>query len=131
MKLLLDTHTLIWVITNSAKLPEKIKTIVNNKNNIIYVSVASLWEIEIKHLKKAELMPYDAKSILRAIERSDFELIDVKKDYILGLEPIVNQSIHSDPFDHLLISMAKNDDLTLITHDSKVKEYKDVDVIAY
>lgn len=131
MKLLLDTHTLIWVITNSSKLPEKIKSIVNDKNNIIYVSVASIWEIEIKHIKKAESMPYDAKSILRSIECSDFELIDIKKDYILELQSIINQNIHSDPFDHILLSMAKNDNLTLVTHDSNMKDYKDVGIISY
>ena len=131
MKLLLDTHTLIWVITNSSKLPEKIKSIVNDKNNIIYVSVASIWEIEIKHIKKAESMPYDAKSILRSIECSDFELIDIKKDYILELQSIINQNIHSDPFDHILLSMAKNDNLTLVAHDSNMKDYKDVGIISY
>ena len=131
MKLLLDTHTLIWVITNSSKLPEKIKSIVNDKNNIIYVSVASLWEIEIKHLKKAESMPYDVKSILKSIECSDFELIDIKKDYILELQSIIDQNIHSDPFDHILLSMAKNDNLTLVTHDSNIRDYKDVGIISY
>ena len=102
-----------------------------DKNNIIYVSVASIWEIEIKHIKKAESMPYDAKSILRSIECSDFELIDIKKDYILELQSIINQNIHSDPFDHILLSMAKNDNLTLVTHDSNMKDYKDVGIISY
>ena len=76
-------------------------------------------------------MPYDAKSILRCIECSDFELVDVKKEDISELKSIISQNVHSDPFDHILLSMAKKEALTIVTHDSNIKEYKDVEILSY
>ena len=131
MEVLLDTCTLLWAINDQDKIPENIKEIINDYDNDIFVSTASLWEIEIKHLKNSELMPYDSVSVFNAIIESDFKLINVRDEYVMELGNIVKQRIHNDPFDHLLLAMAKEEKMTLITHDEFISQYKGIDIINF
>ena len=131
MELLLDTHTLLWVISGSDKLPEKIKNLINNYDNKIFVSMVSLWEIEIKHALKPDLMPISAEDVYNSLTVSDFHLLSVRTEYIVGLLEIIKQNIHKDPFDHLLLSMANDENMTLVTHDDNIQKYHDVSIISY
>ncbi len=56
MKLLLDTHILLWAISNDMRLPEKARKLIEDETNEIYYSVISLWEVEIKHLAYPDAM---------------------------------------------------------------------------
>ena len=58
MKILLDTHILLWVLSNDAKLSEKARKLVENEENEIYYSIVSLWEVELKRLAHPEAMPH-------------------------------------------------------------------------
>ena len=131
MDYLLDTCTLLWAINNSDNLPKNIKSIIDDYDNDILVSQASLWEIAIKHQKNPELMPYSEKDILNIIFRSGFILIDIRDENIITLPEIMKQNIHKDPFDHMLLSVAKNEEAYLITHDENIKLYKEVKILGY
>lgn len=61
MNLLLDTHMLIWTFLDSEKLPTFVRNLIADYQNIIYFSMASMWEVEIKHIKNPVQMPYGAE----------------------------------------------------------------------
>ena len=131
MDVLLDTCTLLWAMHSQNRLPDNIKNIINDTKNDVFISNTSIWEIELKHLKNKELMPYDSKDVLNAINDSDFRIINLRNEYIMGLKDIVDQHIHNDPFDHLILSMAKDEKMKLITHDEMMKKYKGIDILGF
>ena len=63
MKVLLDTHILLWALSNDLRLPEKARKLIENENNEIYYSIISLWEVEIKHLTHPDAMSVSAEQI--------------------------------------------------------------------
>ena len=68
MNLLLDTHVVIWFITDDKKLPQKIKSIIENIDNSVFISLASLWELAIKHSLKKLKLKSDLKEIFQLIQ---------------------------------------------------------------
>lgn len=131
MKLLLDTHTLLWTLSNDNKI-ESVKDIINNLANEIYVSTASLWEIEIKHNLRPDSMPFSAKEIVNIINNfTDFIILPVDQNSICFLDTIIQQGIHKDPFDHLLLATAFSNQLKLLTHDEKISQYEGIDLLKY
>ena len=131
MRVLLDTHTLLWILFNPTNIDEKVIDIVTNYKNDICVSVVSLWEIEIKHLKRPDTMPYSAKEIKSAIEKAGFRLFPIRSEHIDKLSFIIEQKIHQDPFDHLLLSTSLYEQCALLTHDKEVRNYRGVMIIDY
>ncbi len=130
MDILLDTHVLIWSLFDDDKLPIYVKEIIENPNNDIFYSVASLWEIEIKHQKHPELMPYSMKQIFNVIiGGTDFDVVGITPEYLLSLGDVIKEDIHSDPFDHMLISTAKCMKAKLITHNKTIEKYHNVDAL--
>ena len=130
MDILLDTHTLIWALLDDDKMSQTIKNLIDNPSNDIFFSVASLWEIEIKHAKHPQLMPYSMKQIYNVIlGKTDFIMLDIRPEYLVYLSEIINENIHNDPFDHLIISMAKSEKMKLITHDAMICKYQGIDVV--
>ena len=61
MKILLDTHILLWAISNDSKLPEMARKLIENEENEIYYSIVSLWEVELKRLAHPTAMPVSAE----------------------------------------------------------------------
>lgn len=126
MNILLDTHILIWALTDSPKLPQKAAEIILDPKNDIYISVLSLWEIEIKRLLKPDLLPITAKSVADFSEQAGFKTLPLKKDCIFQLQNLVRSETeppHKDPFDRTLICQAIAEDMFFLTHDSLVKGY--------
>lgn len=121
MNLLIDTHAVIWFITEDRQLPQKIKALIEDPENDCFVSIASLWEIGIKHsLGKLDLK-VNLKKIFELIELSGLSVIPITTTHIL-----TNTTLdfhHRDPFDRLLIAQAKSEGLTLVTKDEMFKEY--------
>ena len=131
MKILLDTHVIIWALEDSPRLPLYIREMIIDETNEIYVSSISLWEIAIKHQKNPNLMPYNEKDILNVILRSGFILLDIRDENIISLPEIMKQNIHKDPFDHMLLAIAMNENATLLSHDSILKSYTGIKVVTY
>ncbi len=116
---LIDTHILIWCLLDNSKLSKKVFEILNDEFNEIYVSVASLLEIELKRSKgKLELPSY---RIAEAATEMGFNIINITADHIATMREL--EFKHGDPFDRTLISQAKYENLKLITSDKKICEY--------
>ncbi|RLA69197.1 MAG: PIN domain nuclease [Epsilonproteobacteria bacterium] len=123
-KYLLDTHIFLWWLSDADKLERKVFDIISDTSNKIYVSSASIWEIAIKEaLGKLEVNA-DLDS---AIEANGF--IELKISAICANATKKLEQIHRDPFDRILIAQAINGDMTLITVDGYIVQYKSVKVL--
>ena len=132
MDYILDTHTLLWTLFNPSKLPENIIKIISNENNGIYYSAASLWEIELKHVKKPQMMEKSAKEIYEIIMQfTDFVCLPVGAEEIMKLGILMDEKIHEDPYDHIIMSTALWNDMTLITHDEMISKYRNLNIIYF
>lgn len=127
MKILLDTHVLLWALSN--KVNERISDILNDRNNTIYVSFASVWEIEIKHKKNPKLMPISGAQLLDSIIKSDYQFLNIKYQHFTKLSEAMKMDIHSDPFDLAIIAAAMSEKLTLMSHDRLVAKYPNLFLI--
>ena len=122
MRILLDTHVILWALEDSPRLPLSIRETIMEEANEIYVSVISLWEIAIKHKKQPEMMPYTAEEIRNYCQRAGYIFLSLNLDNIQMYEKN-DLSSHLDPFDQILVCQSACHGMRLITHDVKLKEY--------
>lgn len=121
MRFLIDTHAAIWFITEDKQLPQGLKSLIADASNECFVSIASLWEIGIKHsLGKLDLKS-DLKRIFELIDETGFTLLPITTKHILT--NAILDFHHRDPFDRLIIAQAKSERLTLISKDEAFKDY--------
>lgn len=118
---LIDTEILIWGMEKSPKLSVKIKALLENTENQIFVSAASVWEIVIKKAKGRLKTPDDLEG---GIKEAGFKFLPIGISHVLGVGKLPNFKDHKDPFDRVLISQAKAENLILITSDPKILRYK-------
>lgn len=71
MNLLLDTHIIVWTVTNSTELPPAARTLLENPENIVYYSVASIWEIAVKHAAHPDDFPYTGRQLAKVQATSE------------------------------------------------------------
>ena len=118
MKLLLDTHTLFWAVSKPKKLSEDARAAIASEENVVFVSLASLWEIQIKEsIGKLDLPPGFFKGLIPA----GFEILAISLPHIETLRGLPLH--HRDPFDRMLIAQAKSEQLTLATRDEEIAKY--------
>jgi PIN domain nuclease of toxin-antitoxin system len=121
MKLLLDTHVLLWYLDNNPKLPESWKYSIEDRHNSIAVSIASLWEIAIKvSLGKLELQD-DLATIEYILRQQDIAFLHIRTPHLLQLLKLPFH--HRDPFDRLIIAQAQVEQLTLVSDDGMFTDY--------
>jgi PIN domain nuclease of toxin-antitoxin system len=125
MKYLLDTHVLLWWLTEPEKIHTKAKKIIRDKANEIYVSSASCWEMAIKKSIGRLTLPHN---ILETIAHEGFHILSIHPEECLGIADL--PMVHTDPFDRLLVMQAKLYDLVIITRDGKISEYPVITVDA-
>lgn len=126
MKVLLDTHIIMWALSNDERLPREAEKIISRKENEIYYSTASVWEITIKHLKHPEHMPVSGKELSGYCRQAGYQELPVRDEYVYMLESLrrrVDAPRHKDPFDCLLIAQAKAEGMIFVTHDSLIPYY--------
>ncbi|MDU1341916.1 MAG: type II toxin-antitoxin system VapC family toxin [Veillonella sp.] len=128
MNILLDTHYLLWSILGDDSLSKEASDMIMNSNNNIYYSILSLWEIEIKHLKRPMYMPIDAAMVEDSCTGAGFTLLPILVPHVLALSTLhrdENAKAHKDPFDRLLIAQAKTSDMIFLTHDELLPDYNE------
>ena len=122
MKLLLDTHVILWALEDSPRLPLYIRELIREESNEIYVSAVSLLEIAIKHKKQPEALPYTASQIRTYCQRAGFIFLSLSLDSIQTYEQY-DFSNHLDLFDQMLVAQSACNNMRLLTHDDKLKTY--------
>lgn len=122
MQVLLDTHALIWFFSGNAKLSDTARNLIEDINNIKYISVASAWEMAIKQSKgKLSLsVPLD-DYIREKTKLEDFQLLEIKLSHLKIISQL--HFYHSDPFDRLLIAQAIVENISIISQDSLFNLY--------
>lgn len=127
MKILLDTHTLLWSFSNNDRLSNKAKNVFLDTQNQLFFSIASLWEIMIKiSLKKLVLNDHWLEMIEKELQINSIQWLTIEKTHCLGIEHLPFH--HRDPFDRLLISQAIAENMAIVTCDQYFTSYN-VDVI--
>jgi PIN domain nuclease of toxin-antitoxin system len=126
MKLLLDTHTLLWSIGKSDELSKKVIEALENGNNDILISAVSLWEIALKHgLGKLVIGSFDIKDIPHYCKKMGFELIPLEPVEALESFKLSQKENHKDPFDRMLICQCIRNKYTFVSRDDKIRKYKE------
>ena len=122
MKFLIDTHTLLWIVTNDKKLSKTANKLYLNSENLIFVSLASIWEMAIKiSLKKLSIEEPLKDFIHTQIKRNDIRILNIEPEHILLLENLPFH--HRDPFDRLIISQSMNENIPLLSSDKVFDRY--------
>lgn len=123
MKYLLDTHSLLWIITDDSKLSKRAQDIYLDSENDIFLSMASIWELAIKSsLGKISLdKPLD-EFVSEHVLGNNIEILEIKLPHVLRIEQLPFH--HRDPFDRLIISQAIEDSLPILGGDNAFDLYK-------
>ena len=121
MRLLLDTHIALWAITNNPRLPTKALELIEDPQNEVAVSSASVWEISIKHGLNREHMPVSGTEALHWFRISGYEVVAVSGEHGAGVGSL--PPVHADPFDRLLVAQALHEPYRLVTSDAQVAAY--------
>jgi PIN domain nuclease of toxin-antitoxin system len=123
MTYLLDTHYLIWSITDNRKLSKTIKEIITNTDNQIVVSTISFWEISLKNsLGKMEIMGFSPGDLPSFCLQMGFDIIPLTA-WESSTYHQLKADYHKDPFDRMLIWIAISNGYTFISVDDKIKKY--------
>ncbi len=133
MRILLDTHILLWTLSNDRRLPEKARKLIENEENEIYYSIISLWEVEIKRLIHPDAMPVSAKELSEYCGQAEFRKVSIKEEHIFAMEGLKRSAgtpPHKDPFDRMLICQAITENMIFITHDSLIPGYDEKCILA-
>ncbi len=116
---LLDTHAVIWYLTGSSELSPVARQLMETKR--CFFSYATLWEVAIKQAKGTLEFEIDIPKLKNVLENEEFLYLPPTEYDAERLKKLPD--IHKDPFDRLLIAQATNNDLTIITRDSKIPLY--------
>jgi PIN domain nuclease of toxin-antitoxin system len=122
MRYLLDTHTFIWWNNEPEKLSAQVLTLCQESNSQLYVSMVSLWEMQIKlQLGKLKLHQSLEDIVQSQIIENDIQLLDITAPHIFKLSML--EEHHKDPFDRLLISQSIHEDMPILSKDGVFGEY--------
>ncbi|MFY8130134.1 MAG: type II toxin-antitoxin system VapC family toxin [Burkholderiaceae bacterium] len=123
MNLLLDTHVALWAITDSPKLSLKARELIASPRTTVWISVASVWEIAIKHALGRGDMPVSGQEAGRYFRESGYRFLPIETEHAFAVQDLALH--HHDPFDRLLVAQALVEPMRLMTHDPMVARYSD------
>jgi PIN domain nuclease of toxin-antitoxin system len=125
MSYLLDSHVLIWSITDPDKLSSNALRVLEDTSNTVYVSAVSFWEISLKYsLGKLDLDGVQPEGLLDLASKTGFEPIPLLPEEA-AIYHRMNANWHRDPFDRMLICQALQRNLTLVSKDKSISLYQD------
>ena len=121
MKLLLDTHLLLWAAGNPDLLPAAARSLLDDPENEPIFSSASLWEVAIKHRLGRADFRVDVRLLRRGLLDNGYGELPIISEHAVALDSL--PSIHNDPFDRILIAQSMVEGITLVTADPLVAQY--------
>jgi len=127
MKLLIDTHVFLWLRNSPDKVPKDVLQLYQNSNNVVFLSMASIWEMQIKNqLGKLDLDLPLGELVEQQCLENELKILNIEAEHIYALQNLPFH--HSDPFDRLILSQAQIENLTLASADRIFHQY-DVNLI--
>ena len=129
-EILLDTHIILWSILKDKRLSDKILGYILNPGNSIYYSIASMWEVQIKH--SLGKLPVSGKDFMHYCEMSGYHKLPIEDLHVAELADLKRDEAappHSDPFDRIMLCQAIAEGFTFITHDPLFRGYNEPCVV--
>ena len=122
MKAFLDTHAFLWMVTDDKRLSGRARKVIADRNNELFLSVASAWELVLKaQAGKLELDGGAAVFLRQELAGNAISLLPINLPHVLQLAEL--PPLHRDPFDRLLIAQAQVEGLPILTADRAMKKY--------
>jgi len=121
MKILLDTHTFLWFLGGDAELSKQARTLIENPQYEKYISIASFWEIAIKTGLGKLTLDVPFAELKTEVIKNSFKILPITFEDTLQLSTLPFH--HRDPFDRIIISQAKVNDLMLVSRDNNFSLY--------
>jgi PIN domain nuclease of toxin-antitoxin system len=121
VKLLLDTHLLLWVANEPKRLPKAARVQIENPENELLFSAASIWEITIKRSLGRDDFDVDPRVLRRSLLDNGYTELPITSEHAINIDQL--PSGHKDPFDRILVAQATVEGITLLTNDRKLTEY--------
>ena len=121
MRILLDTHLLLWSVARSRRLPKQARALLLDAANEVFFSAASVWEVAIRSALRRRDFRVDPTVLVRALVRSGFSELPVSAAHAAGVARL--PVIHGDPFDRLLVAQSVAEPMTLLTNDAMLARY--------
>ncbi len=129
MRLLLDSHIAVWVVTGDSRLSPRAQALMTDAETV-FVSAVTIWEIAIKHAlgrSGRSRMPFAGREAIAEFRAAGFEFLNITPEHAAAVGEL--RDLHGDPFDRLLVAQAMSEPLILLTHDRAVAAYGDTVVL--
>jgi len=121
VKLLLDTHLLLWAAGETSKLSRAARKLIADPANELIFSAASLWEISIKRALRRQDFRVEPRLLHRGLKDNGYIELAITGEHALAIESL--PPLHKDPFDRMLVAQAMVEGITLLTVDTQVAAY--------
>ena len=121
MKLLLDTHLLLWSAGKTERLSTEARALIEALDNELFFSSAILWEVVIKRGLGRDDFKVDARLLRRGLLDNGYSELPIGSEHVVAIENL--PPIHRDPFDRILVAQAQVEGITLLTADPTVAQY--------
>ncbi len=121
MKLLLDTHLLLWAAGTPKRVPAAARRLIEEVENTLLFSAASLWEITIKRGLGREDFQVDPRVLRRGLLDNGYEELPITSEHAVFIDSLPD--LHKDPFDRILVAQATVEGITLLTSDAVIAQY--------
>jgi len=126
LRLIIDTHVALWAVTDVSLLGPNAEALLLDEGNEVCVSVASIWEVAIKHALMRDgrpRMPVSPARFVELIEAAGFEIVPITAEHAVAVGAL--PSHHSDPFDRMIAAQATVTPMRLVTRDANLRRYLD------
>jgi PIN domain nuclease of toxin-antitoxin system len=121
MRLLIDTHLLIWAAEGPERLSAEAVSLMADEDNLLVFSAASIWEIAIKQALNRHDFLADASLVRRGLLENGYEELPINAAHAVAVADL--PAIHADPFDRMLVAQARTEGLLLLTADRRLASY--------
>jgi len=127
LKLLLDTHVALWMLTGNERIGAAARDLIDDEQNPAFVSAVTIWEIAIKHQLHREDVPMPPQHAIELCTAAGYDLLPVMPKHAAAVGDLPRH--HRDPFDRLLVAQALSEPLRLVTRDRMVARYSDTIIL--
>lgn len=124
MRLLLDTHIVLWALVDDSRLPKRAAELIADPDHTVAVSAASVWEIALKHALGRggpNAMPISGREAMTYFVEAGYDLLPISPEHAAAVEAL--PALHADPFDRMLVAQALTEPMRLLTHDAALTGY--------